>query len=64
MICETCHGKGWVMRDSLPVFGVMPGDPDKPQQPVSIWQYCPDCDGCGRAHCCEGERPGNVEKKP
>jgi hypothetical protein len=21
---------------------------------------CPDCGGCGIAHCCEGERPGNV----
>ena len=57
MICETCHGEGRVMRDSLPVTGVMPGDPEHPPPGFSIWQPCPDCGGCGFAHCCEGERP-------
>jgi DnaJ-class molecular chaperone len=53
MICETCHGTGKVMRDSLPVSGVMPGDPD---HGGSIWEPCGDCGGCGFAHCCEGLR--------
>jgi hypothetical protein len=58
MICETCHGKGEVLRDSLPATGVMPGDPVRR---VSVYQPCPDCGGCGFAHCCEGdqEQPAN-----
>lgn len=24
---------------------------------------CPECDGSGLAHCCEGLRPGNLERR-
>lgn len=48
MICETCDGEGWVMRDSLPTAA--PGDP----LVNPYWEPCPDCDGCGLAYCCEG----------
>ena len=64
MICETCHGSGKVMRNALPVFGVIPGDPDKPPRPVSIWEPCTACGGWGITHCCEGERPGNCGTHP
>lgn len=41
MICMTCCGEGWVWPGNL-----YEGDPEP----------CPDCDGCGLAYCCEGER--------
>jgi hypothetical protein len=49
------------MRDSLPVTGVMPGDPDIAPGSGSIWEPCGACGGSGFAHCCEGEQaqPGD-----
>jgi hypothetical protein len=52
MICERCHGSGkerLVGRTS-----------DANRLPCWVTVPCRDCDGCGLAHCCEGERPGNV----
>jgi hypothetical protein len=54
MICETCHGRGWVWGDSLPVIGVMPGDPARPPVELSLKVPCEDCGGNGHAHCCDG----------
>lgn len=49
MICSACHGSGLTMRDSLPAVAIMPGDPD---HPVSIWQPCQECGGCGIDRLC------------
>jgi DnaJ-class molecular chaperone len=57
MICETCHGEGKVWCDSLQVTGVIPDDKLlHPQPRFSLREPCPDCGGCGFAHCCEGLR--------
>jgi hypothetical protein len=71
VICDTCRGSGWQWRDSLPVFGVMPGDPDRPP-PVMRGTYpagrlgtpCPDCGGYGIVHCCEGDREIEDDDRP
>jgi hypothetical protein len=54
MRCETCHGTGTV---------VAPATLDEEQRGLNdIWAGdpypfpCPDCGGCGVAHCCEGLR--------
>jgi hypothetical protein len=56
MICEECHGKGLVWRDSLPVTGVMPGDPLHPPDDYirSLLVPCRNCNGTGIQHCCDG----------
>lgn len=57
MICERCHGEGWVWRDSLPVTGVMPGDPEHPPRHYPAGRLttpCPACGGSGVAYCCDG----------
>lgn len=46
MICETCHGTGWMLVRVL-----------NTQIPVDVLEFpCDDCGGCGRTHCCEGDR--------
>lgn len=57
MICEACHGEGIMWADSIPAFGVMPGDPDRPDKARPLQWPCEACGGTGFAHCCEGERP-------
>jgi len=54
MRCEECNGAGRVMRDALPVTGVMPGDPLRPPPGFSIWIPCRNCGGTGFQHCCDG----------
>lgn len=51
MKCETCQGTGF-KREWLSLMG------------GALWRDvpCPDCGGCGLAHCCEGERPDESEK--
>jgi hypothetical protein len=54
MICDTCHGAGFVLTDPgptpvLPTGGVEPGDPTP-----SLKQPCPTCGGSGIASCCDG----------
>ena len=49
MICPTC-------------FGIVELLIDKDGRPVSRLRdaasmiVCPECGGCGKVHCCEGER--------
>jgi hypothetical protein len=67
MICETCRGRGWVGRDTLPVIGVMAGDPAHPPVELSLKVPCADCGGSGHAHCCDGlqaQREGRCQKVP
>lgn len=58
MICERCHGLGMVVNPAAraspePFIGLY----FPPGLPVPLTVPCPACGGCGRAHCCEGERP-------
>jgi len=39
MICETCHGDGYVYERYTIWNKFVP---------------CPECGGCGIQHCCEG----------
>lgn len=41
MICERCHGEGF-----LEVEG----------SPINAYEVCPECNGMGLAYCCEGEQ--------
>jgi hypothetical protein len=50
MKCEACHGRGVVLRRSYPGNELFP-------------YPCEICGGSGLAHCCEGERPGNIEDR-
>lgn len=47
-LCMTCYGIGECLVDEnrQPVTRLRDG-----------WSFapCPDCGGCGRVHCCEGE---------
>lgn len=52
MVCETCKGFGDVLIDSTGNIVLRLID-------AMLMIPCPDCGGCGRTHCCEGERPGN-----
>jgi len=54
MICPTCLGEGSIWVESIPVTGVMPGDPDRPPPGASLKQPCPTCMGSGIASCCDG----------
>lgn len=46
MICERCHGRGErVVRC-----------PDKSGRYEDRWLPCPQCQGRGVVHCCEGDR--------
>jgi DnaJ-class molecular chaperone len=53
MICERCHGSGFVRQYVRFLFG-------------DLWEVevkpCPECSGCGRTYCCEGERPDEAER--
>lgn len=53
MRCEECAGQGKVMIDSA-------GNIVRRLADAVLIMPCPGCGGCGQAHCCEGERPGNV----
>jgi len=52
--CPHCNGTGKMMRDAMPVTGVMPGDPLHPPPGFSIWQPWQGCGGTGIASRCEG----------
>jgi len=47
MICPTCYGEG--------IFRVVVEGDGLKELP------CPQCGGCGFAHCCEGERPDCIK---
>ena len=58
MRCETCQGRGWV-RDQIPMFTEYPNAAIRhPKVP------CPDCGGCGVAHCCDGLTAANETPEP
>lgn len=44
MICDTCHGNGYITRAYI--AGV-----------VDVTNPCPDCGGCGVTSCCDGDQP-------
>lgn len=44
VICPTCQGLSW-SPGSVTWFS------DGPRLPLSV---CPECQGSGRVHCCEG----------
>lgn len=53
MICERCHGAGWIF--SLPP-GVNAFEMRVPALANAMRRVpCRTCGGCGLAHCCEGE---------
>jgi hypothetical protein len=53
MICETCQGHGYRIKFHY----------DKTSEEHSSGKLpCPECDGSGIAHCCEGLRE-QVETK-
>lgn len=43
MICQTCDGKGLIRTAHIPALGLYNNNP------------CPECGGCGIAHCCSGD---------
>jgi hypothetical protein len=54
MRCEKCQGEGFILR---------PPDQrglDVSQRLQIIWP-CPDCNGCGIGHCCDGLRAQREE---
>ena len=67
MQCERCKGSGWVRCCLLSIDPVVKGEPvtarvEKVLDPMP----CPDCDGSGQAHCCDGlqEQPDNCPTVP
>jgi DnaJ-class molecular chaperone len=58
MRCETCHGTGYRCEARM-----IPGT----QTPAYyLNQPCPDCNGTGEAHCCDGivEQPQPDKGQP
>jgi hypothetical protein len=56
MRCDTCHGSGRISAAHSQVTGG-----ETAMAPAGLTELpCPDCDGCGIAHCCDGicEQPG------
>lgn len=49
MQCEACLGTGVILRRAF--TGESPGR--------LVPRPCPECNGSGLEHCCEGLRPGN-----
>jgi excinuclease UvrABC ATPase subunit len=47
MRCEACQGCGWILVSMVNLD----------------WSVCPECDGQGSQHCCEGlrEQPSENE---
>lgn len=53
MRCEKCHGTGRIkVTSGCSAAGVI----------VMTTIPCPECGGCGIAHCCEGERHWALER--
>jgi len=50
MICDVCHGQGYVDRRKVP----------EAQWMVPI---CPECGGSGVTHCCRGDQPSERDKE-
>lgn len=46
MICETCHGAGYLPARVL----------DNQRRGAWVKLPCTDCGGSGIVHCCEGDR--------
>ena len=49
MICETCIGIGEILIDGY-------GMPVSRLRDAIMMVPCPDCDGSGITHCCDGLR--------
>jgi hypothetical protein len=49
MRCETCHGSGRISALHSQAIA------ETAMAPAGLSELpCPDCDGCGIAHCCDG----------
>ncbi len=49
MNCPTCYGIGELLVDK-------DGRPVSRLRDAASMIACPECGGCGKIHCCEGER--------
>jgi hypothetical protein len=66
MRCETCHGRGMVPTGdtiSTPPEGIRSGN-SMIRGSAPILGPCPDCGGCGLAHCCDGLTAANETPEP
>lgn len=53
MICERCHGTGFVHQSRLARLDDMAVARNGM---IEETIPCPDCGGCGTGHCCDGLR--------
>jgi DnaJ-class molecular chaperone len=49
MICQTCHGNGYVAQFGEKLWRL-------------TWKPCPECGGCGETHCCDGHQVSEYDK--
>ena len=55
MRCEACHGRGAVRVTRVPlVFPCLLDALQVAADGTAIELSCPECDGSGIAHCCDG----------
>jgi hypothetical protein len=72
MRCEECHGEGTVPANFIQTDRALTPEQIQalrrkweqvsrglvPRASAEVFRIpCPECGGCGFAHCCEGERP-------
>ncbi len=60
MRCETCQGEGrvrwnWLLPNPQ-TFYKFPDTPRSQIRDCWVWHPCPECNGCGITHCCEGDQ--------
>lgn len=54
MRCERCRGDGKVIERHNLSETTLPGNGLQVSQHISRMVPCPDCNGSGQAHCCDG----------
>ena len=63
MRCERCQGNGMVPTSVDITVGYRPSLGQRGYT-VPIVEPCPDCGGCGLAHCCDGLTAANETPEP